>query len=181
MGAAAINLGMSMKCDSCQEKATVFYTQVTDGKLKKFVLCSSCAEEKGITSPDGLLMPGEILGEAGPPVSEADIFAQAGTEECSVCGFTLESFRKVGRLGCPDCYRSFRDEISLRLPSLHKGVKHVGYFPEGVVEQRELRSKLSGLSAKLETAVLEERYEEAAALRDEIEELEREGEGVAKP
>ena len=51
-----------MKCDSCQEKATVFYTQVTEGKLKKFVLCEACAKKKGITNVDDLLMGNDLLG-----------------------------------------------------------------------------------------------------------------------
>ena len=168
-----------MKCDSCQEKATVFYTQVTDGKLKKFALCDACAEAKGITSPDGLLMPEEMLGGKEMPQSPLDTLPQtAAPSECSSCGFTLENFQRVGRLGCPACYQTFRGEIAQRLPSLHRGVTHTGYVPKDLAELQRLKSELDVLTAQLEEAITEERYEEAAALRDQIETLENQKKGM---
>ena len=162
-----------MKCDSCQAKATVFYTQVTEGKLKKFVLCESCAEAKGITNPEGLLAAEELLGAATTPVAPAaEVFPIESKESCSECGFTMEDFRKVGRLGCAECYQAFAGDIAQRLPSLHKGIIHKGYMPEGLFKQQAVRREHSDLVAKLEAAVLEERFEDAAKLRDRIEELE---------
>jgi protein arginine kinase activator len=152
-----------MKCDSCQEKATVFYTQVADGKLKKFVLCEACAQAKGITNPEGLLMAEELLGAAPQKTGSTELGPFEPQDKCDGCGFTLEDFRKVGRLGCPDCYRTFAQEINQRLPTMHKG--HI--------KQQALRHELSNLTRKLETAVLEENYEVAAKIRDCIEELEK--------
>jgi protein arginine kinase activator len=157
-----------MKCDSCQEKATVFYTQVADGKLKKFVLCETCAQAKGITNTEGLLMAEELLGTAAPVAVPPDLSPFESKEMCLSCSFTLEDFRKVGRLGCPDCYRAFAGEIYRRLPSMHKGQSHTGYMPEGLVKQQAVRHELSDLEARLETAVKDEDYEEAAQLRDRI-------------
>ncbi|MCX8237968.1 MAG: UvrB/UvrC motif-containing protein [Akkermansiaceae bacterium] len=162
-----------MKCDSCQEKATVFYTQVADGKLKKFVLCEACAQAKGITNPEGLLMAEELLGDAPQKTETTELAAFEPQDKCDGCGFTLENFRKVGRLGCPDCYRTFAQEINQRLPTMHKGLSHTGYIPEGLIKQQALRHELSNLTRQLETAVLEENYEEAAKIRDCIEELEK--------
>lgn len=156
----------------------MFYTQVTNGKLKKFVLCESCAHEKGITSPDGLLMAEELLGGSPPPTAANLLFPVASQSECRGCGFTLETFRKVGRLGCPQCYQAFSAEIAQRLPSMHKAPKHKGYIPEGQVKQQAILSELAGLSEDLEKAVSEERFEDAAALRDRISDLETQGEGV---
>ncbi|MDA7867524.1 UvrB/UvrC motif-containing protein [Akkermansiaceae bacterium] len=167
-----------MKCDSCQEKATVFYTQVTDGKLKKFVLCESCAQKKGITSVDGLLMGGDLLGSSPPQTQIPDLIADLNQEDCSACGFTLEDFRKVGRLGCPECYQIFSREIMGRLPSMHKGGVHKGYLPEGLAKKQALESELAGLAAKLASAIEEERFEDAAIIRDEISEIEKSGKGV---
>lgn len=171
MGGRVATVAVLMKCDSCQEKATVFYTQVTDGKLKKFSLCESCADAKGITDPNGLVMPEELLSNqpSGDPAGE--LFSPSRNRECPSCGFTLDDFRKIGRLGCAQCYATFKDEIEPRLPSLHKGNRHTGYLPEGLQTRQELESKLADLTARLDTAILEERFEEAASLRDEIEEL----------
>jgi protein arginine kinase activator len=169
-----------MKCDLCQEKATVFYTQVIDGKLKKSCLCETCAEAEGVTSPDGLLMPGELFGEKKLPPSPLDLLEEAKEQptECPNCGFTLESLKRVGRLGCSKCYETFADEIEQRLPSLHKGVSHTGYFPEGLVKLHELKSELEELNARLDEAIAEENYEEAASLRDKIRALKQKEEGL---
>ena len=156
----------------------MFYTQVADGKLKKFVLCEACAQAKGITDPEGLLMAEELLGAAPPKPEAAGVFPFESRDKCKGCGFTLEDFRKVGRLGCPDCYRAFSGEISQRLPSMHKGLSHTGYIPEGLVKQQALRYELSNLTTQLESAVSEENYEEAAKIRDRMEELEKGEEAV---
>lgn len=160
-----------MKCDSCEEKATVFYTQVTDGKLKKFVLCESCAEAKGITNPNGLLMAEEILKPfiIGGPESEGG--AKKGKTECSSCGFTMSDLQKIGRLGCPDCYDAFAPEIGQRLSVLHQGTVHTGAVPAGMAQKLQIHKRLGELGELLEAAVAEERYEEAAKIRDDLENL----------
>ena len=161
-----------MKCDSCQEKATVFYTQVTEGKLKKFVLCEACAQKKGITNVDDLLMGSDLLGNSPPQTKVQDIVAELNQEDCSSCGFSLDDFRKVGRLGCPECYQVFYRELAERLPSMHKGGVHKGYLPEGVAMKQAFKSELACLTDKLESAIEDERFEEAAMLRDKISKVE---------
>ncbi len=160
-----------MKCDSCQEKATVFYTQVTDGKLKKFVLCETCAEVKGITKPEGLFMGDELLNPSHESKTLAELPVLSSLEKCSNCGFTFDHLQKIGRLGCPDCYRAFSGEIMHRLPSMHKGLVHTGYIPSDLVEQLAFKGELAELEAALNTAINEEDFEKAAKLRDRITEL----------
>lgn len=158
----------------------MFYTQVADGKLKKFVLCETCAEAKGITNPEGLLMAEELLAPSQAAGGLSAIEPLESLEKCPSCGFTLVDLQKVGRLGCPDCYRAFAGEIARRLPSMHKGQVHAGYMPAGLVKQQALKVELSDLEAELETAINDENFEEAAKLRDRISELESaKGEGVA--
>jgi protein arginine kinase activator len=176
-----VTFDLLMKCDSCQEKATVFYTQVMGGKLKKFVLCEACAQKKGITSVDGLLMGGELLGDSPPQTQISDSVAELNQEDCSTCGFTLEDFRKVGRLGCPDCYQTFSREIMDRLPSMHKGGVHKGYLPEGLAKKQALESELASLVSKLESAIAEERFEDAAKVRDRISLIEQKERGPVEP
>ena len=163
-----------MKCDSCEEKATVFYTQVIEGKLKKFVLCEACAQKKGITNVDDLLMGSDLLANSPPETKIQNIVAELNQEDCSACGFSLDDFRKVGRLGCPDCYQVFSREIVERLPSMHKGGVHKGYLPEGIAIKQALKSELASLAEKLESAIEDERFEEAAKLRDQISKIGKE-------
>lgn len=160
-----------MKCDSCEEKATVFYTQVTEGKLKKFTLCESCAKAKGITDPNGLLMAEEALKPMVIGGPEPETFPTQGLGECQSCGFTITDLQKVGRLGCPDCYVAFAPEIGQRLPSMHKGSVHTGYIPVGLARKKKFEQEVDELESKLKVAITSEHYEEAARLRDELENL----------
>lgn len=157
----------------------MFYTQVIEGKLRKFVLCEACAQKKGITNVDDLLMGEDLLGNSAPQTKIQDLVAELNQDDCSSCGFSLDDFRKVGRLGCPDCYDVFSREIAERLPSMHKGGIHKGYLPEGVAMKQALKSELACLAEKLASAIEDERFEEAAMLRDQICKIE-EKKGVAE-
>ena len=159
-----------MKCDSCEEKATVFYTQIAEGKLKKFVLCESCAQEKGITDPNGLLMAEQVLDHT-LVVPDAEVISLDSSSECSTCGFGIGDYQKVGRLGCPDCYDAFGTEIEARIPTLHKGGTHLGYSPAGLMAKQARKAKQGNLTERLNKAIAAENYEEAAKLRDELEKL----------
>jgi protein arginine kinase activator len=51
---------------------------------------------------------------------------------------------------------------------MHKGVRHVGKVPESLRQSRDLSDRLKTLEKKLNKAIEEEDFEEAAILRDEI-------------
>lgn len=148
----------------------MFYTQVAEGKMKKTALCESCAQQQGITDPDGLLMADQLMGSPMPQESPAAevVPVTGGATECPSCQFTLDDYRKIGRLGCGDCYLALGKEIEQRLPVLHKGLKHEGRYPTGLLEQEQRRSLLDGLNDRLEKAIAAEDYEAAAKIRDEL-------------
>jgi protein arginine kinase activator len=162
-----------MKCDLCGEKATVFYTQVANGKMKKTALCESCADHQGVTDPNGLLMADQLMGmplaqETQEVTKSLDFLKEGTAVECPSCRFSLEDYRKVGRLGCGDCYLAFGVEIEQRLPSLHKGLEHSGRAPAGLLELELKRSLIDRLNNNLEKAIAIEDYEAAATIRDEL-------------
>lgn len=164
-----------MKCELCENKATVFYMQAMQGGQKKIVLCDRCAEERGLLDPDAFSMVSILMDEtpeqAQPiqPVSLADV-----AQSCEHCGFTIEDYRKVGRLGCSQCYDAFRGEILPALTKMHHGVMHAGKVPSGMADFIALRKKLEKMQADLAKAIETENFEEAVSLRDEIKELEAE-------
>jgi protein arginine kinase activator len=51
---------------------------------------------------------------------------------------------------------------------MHKGTKHVGKTPRSHKQTRDLADQLKQLQKKLDRAVTEENFEQAASLRDEI-------------
>jgi len=98
--------------------------------------------------------------------------AAGGVEvKCPRCGFSQADFKKSGRLGCPECYRTFADGLEGLLKSMHKGTRHVGKAPEGRRHKRDLAERLSTLQQKLTKAIEEENFEQAALLRDEIKQM----------
>lgn len=140
--------------------------------MKKVALCESCAEERGVTDPEGLLMADQLLGNNAPLQEVAETLKIDQEGECPACGFRTEDYQKVGRLGCSECYGAFYEGIAGRLPTLHKGLKHEGRVPEGLLEVEKRRAELESLTEDLEKAIQEEDYEQAAILRDQIQNLE---------
>jgi len=141
--------------------------------MKKMCLCEGCAEEKGVTDPTGFSLADSVLG--GGQLAESGHLMSLREDEgepCPVCGFTFNKFQQVGRLGCSECYRTFGDDIHRRLKGMHKGTIHVGRVPEGLLEAHARQQRLDQLRDRLEQAIASENYEEAAGLRDEIQEIE---------
>ncbi len=160
-----------LKCDLCDESATVHLTQIVNNQIHKIDLCESCAEEKGITDPNGYSLADLLV----KPEAEADDVVEASefTAECPECGYTQKEFKKTGRLGCEHCYEAFGPLLSSALAGMHKGDKHKGKVPERAVERKTFEDKLSALEDQLESAIEKEHYEEAARFRDQILELKK--------
>lgn len=156
-----------MICDSCKDKgATVFLTQIVQGEVKKVNLCQDCSQEKGVTDPTGFALADLLVGIG----SEQTVEVSPADETCSACGFTRSDFKKTGRLGCSNCYEEFRDGLESLLRAMHKGVRHIGKVPEGAVSDA-MEDQLEQLRTTLDEAVAEERFEDAASLRDQIKKL----------
>ena len=91
--------------------------------------------------------------------------------KCPRCGFTQADFKKSGRLGCPDCYKTFADGLAGLLKTMHKGTRHVGKTPEALRATRDNADRLKTLQKKLMKAIESEHFEDAAHLRDEINQI----------
>ena len=161
-----------MKCDYCDSKATVFLTQLVEGQMKKVCLCEPCAKDKGVTDPTGFSMADMLLGGfVGKAMEGMPVVAGANPRRCSACGFTLDDLRRVRRFGCAECYDTFSEEVSHMLRSMHSGTTHVGKVPEGLVAKQVRDQRLEELQERLDEAIAAESYEEAAGIRDEIQNL----------
>jgi len=81
-------------------------------------------------------------------------------------------FRNTGRLGCPQDYRVFRDELVPLLENIHGETRHSGKSPRRAPLSQQIQSELMQLRNKLKNSVNKEDYEEAARIRDRIRKLE---------
>jgi protein arginine kinase activator len=159
-----------MLCCICKEReATVHLTQIAGDKMQKVDLCEECAKTKGVNDPTGFSLADLLLGLGASQEIEQ---SSGGVElKCARCGFTQADFKKAGRLGCPECYKTFAEGLESLLKSMHKGVRHVGKVPECLRRTRDLSDRLLALQKKLGKAVEEEDFEQAALLRDEIKQM----------
>jgi len=161
-----------MKCDYCDSKATVFLTQLVDGQMKKVCLCEPCAKDKGVTDPTGFSMADMLLGGVvGRAIQAMPAVAGGILRRCPSCGFTLDDLRRVRRFGCADCYQTFAEEVGHMLRSMHKSTHHIGKVPKGLVAKQLRDQQIEELQERLDKAIAAESYEEAAGLRDEIQNL----------
>lgn len=170
-----------MLCDQCHKKEAVMrYTVVRDGNSEERHLCADCAAEKG------------LAGQLGAAISSLgylleDIFKEAAgmgeglDEQCPGCGYRISEFRQTGRLGCGQCYRSFAPLVRRAIRQVHGNVRHLGKSRETAVvsSAKGDNDQLQSLRARLAEAVRKEEFEQAAALRDRIRQLEAEGYGTS--
>ena len=162
-----------MKCDLCDKEAVVHLTQVVDGEMKEVHLCEEHAKEQGI--------------DVNSPISITDILmglgeAKQGLENqlspsCPRCGMAREEFRKSGRLGCPECYKTFMAELAVAIKAMHHSTQHVGKIPAREGIQTRIKSQIARLQKELESAVAREDYEKAATVRDQISEARAQADG----
>ena len=156
-----------MLCDVCKENEATFHlTQVIEGKVQKVDLCEACAKAKGVPDSVGFSLADLVVGLGSAKEIERVVPGKA--TQCPDCGFTQADFKKTGRLGCPTCWTTFEPGLSALLKTLHKGEQHIGKVPARAAKTFQIVEKVETLEAELKKAVAEERYENAAGLRDRI-------------
>jgi protein arginine kinase activator len=159
-----------MTCDVCKtNEASVFLTQIVEGKMQKVNLCDNCAKAKGVDDPTGFALADLLLGLG----AAQEIERGAGTaQRCAACGFSQADFKKTGRLGCAQCYETFGEGLNSLLKAMHKGMNHTGKVPARIARYLERENALKTLQRDLQKAVADENYKTAAQIRDQLKTLE---------
>jgi len=159
-----------MNCNSCKKKeAVVHYAEIVNGQMKKMDLCESCAVEKGVGTNVSVSMTDLLTGIADFG-STQDVKAQ---KDCPTCHLSYSEFKKTGRLGCPQCYRTFSRSLNSLLETIHHSSKHIGKIPIKKKKAESYYEKIKKLNNELQEAVMNEEYEKAALFRDQIRKLEK--------
>jgi len=168
-----------MLCDICAKfPATVHLTEIIDEQMNELHLCEECARTKSaaMESQFGLsdLLAGMVDFEKPSNKDEGLV-----SLKCPACGLTYADFKKIGRLGCGECYNVFRKYLAPLLKRIHGSNQHVGKSlfkakPSGSGSSRVYKKKadLQELKERLQQAIQQEAFEEAARLRDQIKALE---------
>lgn len=162
-----------MLCEKCgKNHATTHIKTVVNGVVREYNLCDYCAAQQGYQTNSLAGMLASMFGD----ITKNGALAQK--VQCPICGAFFSDIAKNGKVGCSECYTAFYDQLLPYLKRVHGSTKHVGKIPNNaplmVKPQTEtvevLRSELSRL-------VAEEKYEQAAVIRDKIKEMEEKDNG----
>ncbi len=166
-----------MQCQICGKRpAVVHFTEIVNNKKTEYHVCEPCAEERGYSVPllKSKFSVGDLL--AGMvDQSGAGEEAKVGRVQCPRCGLVYSEFKESGRLGCSECYDTFRAQLRPLLRRIHGSTRHVGKTPARDQERVALRREVQRLYEELQRAVEREEFENAALLRDQIRAMESQG------
>lgn len=180
-----------MLCENCgKREANVRYSENINGVKKEMHLCEECSQKLGISSKMDFSMPSLDI-----PSFFGSFLEDFNTQEfmpllnevkqltCDSCGSTFDDIINTGRYGCANCYDVFEDRMDPILKKLQGANRHNGRLgkisdnkmkfenDKKLDKENKTENKLEKLQEDLKTAIKEERYEDAAKIRDEIKKM----------
>lgn len=171
-----------MICQHCnQNEATTHIKRNINGEKTEMHLCSACAKELGVMEEFRMPTMTDLFGDSflgnflGSGVAAMN--SLAGVERCRTCGSSFNDIVKGGHIGCSDCYEKFYDKLEPSIRKIHGKTKHIGKFisydeeTDSKTNAAPKSSELDSLKEQLKNAVQEQRFEDAAVLRDRINEM----------
>lgn len=165
-----------MMCDQCQQRqATVMVTRIVNGKKSEAHLCQECAQQHGdlgFLAEPSFTFHNILAGLFEPEGMVSGVAQTKPNTRCPNCGLSFSDFRRLGHLGCSECYTQFETLLDPLVKRIHGSGEHVGKIPmQGGTAK--LHRELDNARRQLREAVASEAYEKAAELRDRIKDLEK--------
>lgn len=158
-----------MLCQNCGEReARISITQIVNNKKTEIHLCHKCAQERAEVDPV-LALQKMLMG-----MVDWGTDSVGKGKSCPGCGLTELELRKTGRFGCGQCYQTWAPLVNTIIGRVQGRTTHTGKIPFGAGERVRVQRELDELKEKLQAAVRQERFEDAAKLRDRIRGLQRE-------
>ena len=151
-----------MLCEECgKNQAEVMMTTVINGESTTRHLCRQCLKKYQAGNLQAVLAAVLSSMTAKNQTQIPDVV-------CPQCGQTYAEFQKTGMLGCAACYQAFRQELTPLITRMQGRTQHAGRRPPVSEEEQARQTLMEDLRARMEAAVAEENFEEAARLRDEL-------------
>ncbi len=149
-----------MLCEECgKNQAEVMMTTVINGQSATRHLCRQCLKK---------YQAGDLQAVLAAVLSSMAAISHASDAVCPRCGQKYAEFQKTGMLGCAECYQAFRKELTPLITRVQGRTQHAGRRPPVSEEEQARQTLMEDLRARMEAAVAEENFEEAARLRDEL-------------
>ena len=175
-----------MLCNNCgKREANVRYSENINGVKRELNLCEECSKKLGIGNMD-FSMPIDFSSFFGDFIEDfttpefMPLFNDIKSLKCDKCGYTFDDIANTGKLGCANCYDVFEsrlDPIIKKIQGSNMHIGRLGKVSENTINENYSKVKtdtknkideISKLKEDLKLAIKEERYEDAAKLRDEI-------------
>lgn len=162
-----------MMCEDCGVRPAKFHLMtIINGDRVERNLCPACMakHQKQIPGIDFSNLAGILnsILESRDAEEKAKQDAEFEGVTCEQCGMTYAEFQKCGMLGCASCYQAFKTPLTALLQRVHGNTQHAGRIPGGVHSGVSIRMNIDRLKQKLQKAIDDEEYEQAARLRDAI-------------
>jgi len=165
------SLERPLECSECKKEISVRYTEIDKGRMNDTGMCQDCP-----------VFQRKLHGHSSYPYVEEGSSGKTPLA-CGNCGTTLEQFRVGHPLGCSHCYEVFGEGVVFELRSLGKlppnltGDRpgkhlHRGRQP-GEISSYSPSMQLIALHETLDEMLKKEDYEQAALIRDQIQEIEQ--------
>lgn len=179
-----------MICQSCGKRQAVTQIKTNiNGVVSEYNLCPECAKKMGYQTGADFYNPFLSLDSLLGSFFGKDKIADSVTR-CPVCGASFQEISQSGKVGCAECYRVFHDQLLPSVQRIHGNTCHNGKVPTGMSmqvapqvnltvskeppkEETPEERKVRELKEKLKEAIASQNFEEAAVLRDQIKELEK--------
>ncbi|TET48879.1 MAG: hypothetical protein E3J58_05905 [Actinomycetota bacterium] len=174
-----------MICDFCKKnEAAIHLIRVQNDNVEKVNICAECAGDFSFFSEDDFykdltkILYKIFRADEGQLNSRRELKILNNLEirknrSCSFCGTDLKNIKKLGKMGCPNCYIEFKNILLPIIKAIHKNIEHRGKIPENTSRQIKLEKSIRDLRNRLKREIFVENFEEAARIRDEIRQLEK--------
>ena len=185
-----------MKCDRCDNEASVTVKAIVNGTEHDFHLCNDCVQklskgevtvfedykEVDVNNFDWRSLVEKFVPSLDQIIDSYydykisknnfsyDYFSSLKEEHCPECGNSVANI-KAGIFGCPHCYELDKKVSREVLKVVNNLKKYDGKFPRKHRDFREVAIKIKNLQEQLQKSVEIEDFEKAQDLKEKIDEL----------
>lgn len=159
-----------MLCDKCgKNHATTHIRSVVNGVVTEHNLCGYCAAAAGYSGAAHSSLGDMLASMFGDALNSGSV---VGKKHCECCGASFSDIAEKGRVGCSECYKTFYEQLLPYMRRVHSSTKHVGKIPNRaplIVKKED--DSIESLKMQLNELVRQEKFEEAAVIRDKIKDI----------
>ncbi len=151
-----------MLCQNCRKKPAEVIIEINDeNKKERISLCRDCFKDYYHQFLKDTFK--ELL-----HIVEENFFKY--NDYCPYCGKSWKEIEESKKIGCINCYKTFKERLNGILEKIHGKKKYRGKAPKSSGEKLEEIMKNRILLSK---AIEEENYEKAAEIRDYLKKLKK--------